>query len=58
MTRRIGGQSEPAFQTYSLEPLAEGYPVGAGEKLILELDAGELVTAFPFLEMEARSGPK
>jgi hypothetical protein len=54
--RMEGGREEPNFHSYFPEPLVKGYEISAGERFMIELDAGELVTGYPFLDLSDGRG--
>lgn len=49
--RHSEGFVEPVFHSFLAEPLLEGYKIGSGRTFWVELDAGELTTGYPFLEI-------
>jgi hypothetical protein len=49
--RNFNEREEPDFYTYIEKPLQEGYKISSNRKFILELDAGELLTGYPFIEI-------
>lgn len=54
--RLEGEREEPEFHLYFPEPLQKGYEIGAGQRFMIELDAGELVTGYPFLDLSGGGG--
>lgn len=54
--REGGGTDEPKFHTYLTAPSADGFRIEPKERFIIELDAGELLTGYLFMELTGGRG--
>jgi len=54
--RSFNENEEPNFYSYIEEPLKEGYKISSNRKFVMELDAGELLTGYPFIEISGGQG--